>query len=47
MVRCATSSPGCAKAELLTGIEGVAPWPVQRILLITNPTLRAAPYRRG
>jgi hypothetical protein len=34
------------KAELLTGIDGVSSRPVRRIVLITNPMLRAAPSRR-
>ena len=34
------------RVELLTGIEGMSPRPVWRIVLITNPMLRAAPYRR-
>ena len=33
------------KAELLTGIDGVSSRPVRRIVLITNPMLRAAPIR--
>jgi hypothetical protein len=35
-----------AKAELLSGIEGVSSRPVRRIVLISNPMLEAAPYRR-
>jgi hypothetical protein len=35
-----------AKAELLTGIEGASARPVRRIVLITNPVLTAAPFRR-
>ena len=34
------------KAELLTGIDGVSSRPVRRIVLITNPMLTAAPFRR-
>ena len=34
------------KAELLTGIEGVSSRPVRRIVLITNPMLRPAEFRR-
>ncbi len=34
------------KAELLTGIESASSRPVRRIVLITNPMLRAAPSRR-
>ena len=34
------------RAELLTGIDGVSSRPVRRIVLITNPMLRAAPSRR-
>ena len=34
------------KAELLTGIEGVSSRPVRKIVLISNPMLDAAPYRR-
>ncbi len=33
-------------AVLLTGIEGVSSRPVRRIVLITQPTLRAAPPQR-
>jgi hypothetical protein len=33
------------KAELLTGIEGVSSR-VRKIVLISNPVLKAAPYRR-
>jgi hypothetical protein len=35
-----------SKVELLTGIDGVSSRPVRRIVLITNPMLDAAPYRR-
>jgi hypothetical protein len=35
-----------AKAELLTGIESASSRPVRRIVLITNPMLRAPPIRR-
>ena len=35
-----------AKAELLTGIEGVSARPVRKIVLITNPVLMPAPFRR-
>ena len=34
------------QAELLTGIEAVSSRPVRRIVLITNPMLRAAPIQR-
>ena len=34
------------KAELLTGIEGASSRPVRRIVLITDPMLRAAEIRR-
>ena len=34
------------EAELLTGIEGVSQRPVRKIVLISNPMLRAAPIRR-
>jgi hypothetical protein len=35
-----------AKAELLTGIEGASSRPVRKIVLITNPMLRAPPIRQ-
>jgi hypothetical protein len=34
------------EAELLTGVEGVSPRPVRKIVLITNPMLRPAEFRR-
>jgi hypothetical protein len=34
------------KAELLTGIDGVSSRAVRRIVLISNPMLKAAPPRR-
>jgi hypothetical protein len=36
-----------AKAELLTGVDGVSARPVRRIVLISNPVLTAAPFRTG
>jgi hypothetical protein len=35
-----------ARVELLTGIEGVSSRPVRRIVLISNPLLAPAPFRR-
>jgi hypothetical protein len=34
------------QAELLAGVEGASSRPVRKIVLITNPMLRAAPSRR-